>query len=114
TAAGENYFRCAAAEQVGYRFARVLDRSPSLLSVMMDGRGISEAFPEKGAHGFEHLGQNRGGGVVVEVNAMHTEPTSILRDSCAGCSWACALFALPGQPKAAVPTWSLLPLVDGH
>src|SRR5579871_4212459 len=34
--------------------------------------------PKIGTHGLEHLGQDWGGGVIVEVNAEHTEPASIL------------------------------------
>ena len=48
--------------------------------MMVDGRGVAEVLPEIRAHGLEHLGQNRRCGVIVEVNAMHTEPAFILRE----------------------------------
>src|ERR1035437_3949790 len=78
TAAGENNLRSAAAEQRGHPLACVLYRCPGLLPVMVDGGGVSELIPEIGPHRLEHFGQDRGGGVIVEVNAMHTEPASIL------------------------------------
>ncbi len=65
---------------VGHRFARILDRGARFLPVMVDGRGVAEVLPKIRAHGLEHLGQDRGSGVIVEVNATHTEPASILRD----------------------------------
>ena len=80
TTAGEDDFRRAAPQQIGHGFARVLDRGPRLLPMVMDGRGIAEALLEVGTHGLEHLGQNRRCRVVVEIDALHTEPTSILRD----------------------------------
>ena len=48
-----------------------LHRSPRLLPMMMDGRGIAEVLPKIWPHGLEHLGQNRGGGVIVEIDAVH-------------------------------------------
>src|SRR6516165_4325972 len=77
---GKHDLRAGTAKQLGDGFPRVLDRSPRFLSVMMDGRSVPEALPEERAHGLEHLRQNRGSGVVVEVNAVHKDPTSILRD----------------------------------
>ena len=46
--------------------------------MMVDGRGIAEALTKVRAHGFEHLRQNRGGGVIVEINAADAH-FSILR-----------------------------------
>ena len=78
--AGENDFGGAASEQLRHRLARIFDRSPRLLPMMMNGRGIAESLPKPGAHSLKHLGQDRGSGVVIEIDAVHTEPISILRD----------------------------------
>ncbi len=70
-AAGEDDFRGTASQQSGYRLARPLHRRPRLLSMMMDGRRVPEALPEVGLHGLKDLGQHRGGGVIVEIDAAH-------------------------------------------
>ncbi len=70
-AAGEDDLRGPASQQSGYRLARPLHCRPRLLSVMMDGRRVPETLPEVGLHGLKDLGQDRGGGVIVEVNAAH-------------------------------------------
>ena len=60
------------------RFARALDRRPRLLPMMMDGRGVAEVLAEVRPHGLENLGQNRRGGVVVEINPAHHTPSIVL------------------------------------
>src|SRR5580765_5914827 len=81
SAAGEDDLGGRASEQFGYGLAGVLNGCPRFLSMMMDRRGVAEALQKVRTHGFEHFGQDRSGGVVVEIDAVHTEPASILRDS---------------------------------
>src|ERR1700746_3991354 len=71
TAAGENHFRRAAAEQGSHRFARAFDCGARLLPMMMDRRGIAEVFGKIRPHSFEHLRQKRCGGVIVKVDPTH-------------------------------------------
>ena len=70
-AAGEDDLRGAASQQRGDRFARPLDRRPRLLSMVMNGRRVPEVLPEVGLHGLKDLGQDGGGGVIVEIDAAH-------------------------------------------
>ena len=79
-AAGKHDFRGAASQQSRHRLARALHRRPRLLSVMMDGRRVAKMLPEVSLHGLKDLGQDGGGGVIVEINAMHK--LSILRFMC--------------------------------
>ena len=79
SAASEDDLRCFAAEQLRHRFACVLDGGACLLPVAVDGRGVAEALQKVWAHRLEDLRQYGRGGVVVEVNAVHIEPGSILR-----------------------------------
>src|SRR5215469_5473793 len=78
--ASENHLGSIAPEQLRDGLARTLNRRPRILSMVMDGRGIAKTLAKPGAHSLKHLGQDRRGGVVVEVNAVHTEPASILRE----------------------------------
>ena len=70
-AAGEDDLGGAASQQRRYRLPRTLDRRPRLLSVMMDGRRVAEVLPEVGLHRLKDLGQDRRGGVIVEIDAAH-------------------------------------------
>ena len=81
-AAGENDLRRTASQQSGHRFARMLDRRPRLLSMMMDGRRVPEVLPEVGLHGLKDRGQHGGGGVVVEIDAAHGYYVSALDAAC--------------------------------
>src|SRR5438128_2178815 len=74
SAAGEDDLRSPASQQGRYRLARMLDRRPCLLSMMMDGRGIAETLAEIRLHRRKNLRQNRSGGVVVEINTTHIHP----------------------------------------
>src|SRR5579859_3540314 len=80
-AAGEDDLGSAATKQFCHRLACVLDRRPRLLSVVVDGGGVAKVLRKIRAHGLKHVGQNRSSGIIVEVNAAHTEPESILREA---------------------------------
>ena len=73
-AAGEDDFRRAASQQLGNTLPRTLDGSARLLSMVVNGRGIAEVLAEVRTHGVQHLGENRGRGVIVEINAAHCHP----------------------------------------
>src|SRR5579859_710046 len=60
-----------ATEQCGNRLAGALDRCPSLLPVVMNGRSVAEMLGKVGLHGLKHFGQDRGRSVVIKVNAAH-------------------------------------------
>src|SRR5579864_6236886 len=77
-AAGEDNLGGAATKQRCHRVASVLDRGPRLLSVMMNRRRVAELLREIRPHRLKHFGQYGRGGVVVEINAAHIEPSPIL------------------------------------
>lgn len=52
--------------------AGTLDGGAGVLAVLMDGGGVAEGVDEKGPHGLQHLGKERGGGIGVHVDAAHT------------------------------------------
>jgi hypothetical protein len=51
--------------------ACVLDGRACALAGVVCGAGVAEAGGEVGQHGLDDLGQYRGGGVGVEVDALH-------------------------------------------
>ena len=83
-AAGEDDLGGAAAEQLGHRLARALDRRPRLLSMMVDGRRVAEVLAEVGPHGLQHLGQHGRGRVVVEIDSAHRCLYFTLAAACGG------------------------------
>jgi hypothetical protein len=70
-AAGEDYFRWAAGEQLRYMFAGTLDCGAGVLSETMDGGGVAELLTEVRLHRLKDLRQQRRGGVGVHVYAVH-------------------------------------------
>ena len=48
-----------------------LDGSPGPLAEGVDGGGVAKFGREIGKHGVEHLRLDRGGGVVIEIDALH-------------------------------------------
>ena len=56
-------------EEAGYGGAGVVDGGAGSLAGLVDGGGVAEVLKVPGAHGLEDLGEERGGGVGVEVDA---------------------------------------------
>jgi len=71
-AGGEDDLSGAAVEERGNLFAGALDRGAGVLAVLVDGGGVAEGVNKEGPHGLQHLGEERGGGIGVHVNAAHT------------------------------------------
>jgi hypothetical protein len=42
-----------------------------MLSFLMDGRSVAELLQEKWAHRLQHLGQQRSGGISIQVDTPH-------------------------------------------
>ena len=70
-AGGEDDFGGAAVEERGDLLAGALDGGAGVLAVLMDGGGVAEGVDKEGPHGVQHLGEQRGGGVGVHVDAAH-------------------------------------------
>src|ERR1039458_7137616 len=68
-AAGEDDLRRTAVQQLRNLLARMLHRRARLLSLLMNGRCVSELLEEVGTHGLKDFGKKRSGGVVVEVDS---------------------------------------------
>ncbi len=51
--------------------ARLVQEPASLLAVVMQAGGVAIDFAQHGKHGFHDLGRHWGGGVVIEVIALH-------------------------------------------
>ena len=49
----------------------MVDGGAGALAGVVRGAGIAEGFGPEGTHSLDHLGENRGGGVGVEVDAVH-------------------------------------------
>ena len=71
TAAGKHEFGGAAAHQGGHGFASALNRSPRLLSMMVDGRRVAKVIAKVRPHGLQNLGEHRGRSVVIEIDPAH-------------------------------------------
>ena len=67
----EEDFLGACSYKRGNLFARRLDGSSSLLAKGVDRGGVAEFAGEVGKHRVEHFWLDRGGGVVIEVDAVH-------------------------------------------
>ena len=70
-AAGEDDFLGTCAEERGDLLARGLDGGAGFLAKGVDGGGVAELGGEVGKHGVEHGRLDGGGGVEVEVDAVH-------------------------------------------
>src|SRR3954469_946760 len=70
-AAGKNNFRRTRIHQRRYRCSRLFHRRPRVLAIMVNRRRIAELLQVKRPHRLKHLRQDRGGGIVIEVNAAH-------------------------------------------
>jgi hypothetical protein len=69
--AGKDDFGRTTVQQVGYLFASVFNRRTGLLPLLMDRGRVAKLFYEVRAHRLEHIGQERGGRIVVEVYPAH-------------------------------------------
>ncbi len=87
---GEDDLVALAAQQVGHLAAGSLDRGAGLDPEDMRAGGIAVDPVQEGAHRRGHVGGDRGGGVVIEVDrighrhssAFPSEPVSVLSPSC--------------------------------
>ena len=70
-AAGEDDFLGTSAEERGDLFASSFDGGACALAWSVDGSGVAEIGGEIGQHRVEDGGFDRGGGVVIEVDARH-------------------------------------------
>ena len=70
-AAGEENLLGARADERGHLFAGGLDGSASLLAESVDRRSVAEFAGEVGEHRVEHFRLDGGGGVVIEIDAVH-------------------------------------------
>ena len=77
-AAGEDDFLRAGVEQRGDLLASGLNGGPGALAGRVDGRGVAEFRREIGEHIVEDGGIDGGGGVVIEVDTVHTATNRIL------------------------------------
>src|SRR5581483_877032 len=109
---GSEYdLRCAAVQQFCNRLARALHRGPRLLPVMVNRGCVAELLPKIRAHGLEYFRQNRSGGVIVQVNALHTEPLTLFYvSSSPGKRIAPVMTGEGGSPHISTPgsyRWSM-------
>jgi len=77
-AAGEDDLLWAGAYESGDLFAGGFDGGAGTLPKSVNGRGVAEVGGEIGEHGVEDGGVDGGGGVVIEVDAVHTAMNRIL------------------------------------
>ena len=70
-AAGKDNFLRAGVEERGHLIARGFDRGPGALAEGVDRGGVAKIGGEIGKHGLEDGGLDRGGGVVIEIDAVH-------------------------------------------
>jgi hypothetical protein len=77
-AAGEDNFLGAGTDQSGDLLASSFDGSAGALARSMDGSGVGKFGGEIGKHGVEHGWLDGGGGIEIEVNAVHKATHRIL------------------------------------
>src|SRR5271154_1795357 len=77
-AAGEDDFLGLCADQCGDLFAGGFDGGACALAWGMDGGGVSKVGGEVGKHGVEDFGVDGGGGVVIDIDAVHGAASMIL------------------------------------
>ncbi len=58
-------------EETGDGASGVLDGGAGSLAGVVGGAGVAEGLDPEGTHGVDDLGKERGGGVGVEVDAVH-------------------------------------------
>ncbi len=78
-AAGEDDFLRAGTDEGGDLFARHFYACASLLAEGVDGGGVSEFPGEIREHGVKHFRLDGGGGVEIEIDAVHIATHRILR-----------------------------------
>src|SRR5215469_15584583 len=83
-AAGEENLLGPSANERGNLLARSLDGSAGVLAKRVDGGGVAEFDREIGKHGVEDFGLDRGGCVVIEVDAVHRFVLTMILDVRAG------------------------------
>jgi len=83
-ATGEENLLGSSANELGNLLARGLDGSTGVLAEGVDGGGVAEFGREVGKHGIEDFGFDRGGCVVIEVDAVHRFVLTIILDVRAG------------------------------
>ncbi len=77
-AAGEDDFLRAGTDEGGDLFARRFHRRASLLAEGVDGGGVPEFPGEIRQHGVKHFRLDGGGGVEIEIDAVHKATHRIL------------------------------------
>ena len=70
-AGGEDDLLGGAVEEAGDGGTGVLDGGAGALAGLVRGAGVAEGLDPEGTHGVDDLGEERGGGVGVEVDAVH-------------------------------------------
>lgn len=83
-ATGEENLLGSCANERGNLLARGLDGSTGILAERVDGGGVAEVGTEVGKHGVQDFGRNGGGGVVIEVDAVHRFELTMILDVSAG------------------------------
>uniref|UniRef100_E6QM64 Uncharacterized protein n=1 Tax=mine drainage metagenome TaxID=410659 RepID=E6QM64_9ZZZZ len=78
----EDDFCGMAAQELSEYLACVIDGAAGGLAGLMDRGGVAEVVDPEGAHGLDHLGQQRGGGVGIHVDSAHW------LGSCVYCIWS--------------------------
>ena len=68
---GEDDLLGRTVEETGDGGSGVLDGGAGSLTGVVRGAGVAEGLDPEGAHGVDDLGEKRGGGVGVEVDAVH-------------------------------------------
>src|SRR4051794_26270567 len=71
-AAGEDHFAYRAADEVRDFGAGFVDRLAGALAETVDTGGVAIPFREERQHGLDHAGGGLGGGVVIEVDQVHS------------------------------------------
>src|SRR5579875_807474 len=81
SAASEDHYLSSSTEMGGDGFAGIFESAPRLPADGMSAGGIAERLCEIRPHGLPHSGQQRCGGVVVEINAIHTQRRQRIENS---------------------------------
>src|SRR5206468_3620911 len=78
TAAGKHDLSRAGVYKLRHLLTRLLHRSARLLALLVDRGRVAELLEEIRSHRFKHVGQERAGRVVVEVDPVHDSLYSIV------------------------------------
>lgn len=101
-AAREDDFLGLGSDEGGNLFAGGFDGGAGALAGRVDRRGVGKVGGEIGKHRVEDLRVDGGGGVVIEIDAVHGLVTSILRNNDSGrvtnyrwspSDWDCVRFS---------------------